>query len=230
MTSSAAACEPGGMMWAMTEAGTISITPRVAHGTKERLKELKPLFRAERRRAGELRGEERWSTVGLNGREAAARRAEWLEYRARLRREGELVDTLDVLVALGVREELGARGWDVDWPPLPAEALLPGRWPGSRDGGWPEKVPLRLPAGLVTTVWAACWHTSVGAIAELRDWRDRHPDALPTRAFRSEREDQALADYERLARQVTTAGEIWRAGIRRALDDITPAIQERIAS
>ncbi|WP_077063822.1 hypothetical protein [Streptomyces sp. MP131-18] len=209
----------------MTEAGTIPVTARVAHGTKEQLQELKPVFADERRRAREMRGEERWSTEGLRGREAAGRRAEWLEHRARLRDRGELVDTLDVLVALGVRAELASRGWDVDWPPLPAEALLPGRWPGSRDGGWPEKVPLRLPAGLVTTVWSACWHTSAEPIAQLRDWRDRHPDALPTRAFRSRGEDQALDEYQRLAAQVTTAGEIWRAGIKRGLMDVVPTVK-----
>jgi hypothetical protein len=79
------------MMRPMTEAGTISVTARVAHGTKEQLQELKPLFAAERRRAREMQGEERWSTAGLQGRDAAARRAEWAEHRALLRRRGELV-------------------------------------------------------------------------------------------------------------------------------------------
>jgi hypothetical protein len=116
-----------------------------------------------------------------------------------------LVDTLDVLVTLGVRAELAARGWDTTpWPPPPAEALVPGHWPGSRNRGWPEKVTVRLPAPLVAMVWSACRHTSAKAIAKLRDWRDAHPRALPIRAFRTGREDQALAEYERLTPQVTT--------------------------
>lgn len=71
-------------------------------------------------------------------------------------------------------------------------------------GAWPEKVPLRLPAGLVNTVRSACWHTS----AETR------------------REDQTLEEYEQLARQVTTADEIWRAAITRGLREVTPGIRD----
>jgi hypothetical protein len=100
------------MMWTMTEAGTISVIARVAYGTKDQLKELKALFTAERRRAREIQGQEQWNAAGLAGREAAARRAAWAEHRAGLRRRGELVDTLDVLVACGVRAELAERGWD----------------------------------------------------------------------------------------------------------------------
>ncbi|QTI87210.1 hypothetical protein [Streptomyces sp. AgN23] len=213
----------------MTEAGTITVTARVAFGTKETLRGLKPLFKAERERAKRFAREPEWSTEGLSGREAAAKRAQWEMFKEHLRETGELVDTLDVLVACGVRAELAERGWDREWPPVPAQALLPGRWPGSRDGAWPEGVTVRLPSGLVNTVWSACWHTSEEAIGQLRDWRDRYPDALPNRRFRSEGEDEALAEYERLAAQVTTAGAIWRAGVRRGIDS-EPTISARIAS
>ncbi|MGK5532085.1 hypothetical protein [Streptomyces sp. URMC 129] len=213
----------------MSKAGTISVTARVPYGTRERLTALKPLLAAERRRARALAREERWDTDGLAGREAAERRAAWQRHKARLRQRGELVDTLDALVTFGVRAELAERGWNRRWPPVPAEALLPGRWPGSRDGAWPEKVPLRLPATVVGTVRGGCWHTSAEAIGQLRDWRDRYPDALPTRAFRTEHEDEALAEYERLAAQVTTVGTIWRAGIARALA-AAPEFERRFAS
>ncbi len=217
------------MMSAMTEAGTITVTARVAFGTKETLRGFKPLFKAERERAKKLARAPEWSIAGLSGREAAARRTQWAMFKEHLRESGELVDTLDVLVACGVRAELTERGWDRKWPPLPAQALLPGRWPGSRDGAWPEGVTVRLPSGLVNTVRSACWHTSEEAIGQLRDWRDKYPDALPNRPFRSAREDQALAEYERLAAQVTTVGAIWRAGVSRGIAS-EPTIQARIAN
>jgi hypothetical protein len=46
----------------------------------------------------------------------------------------ELVDTRDVLgVTYGVRQELKRRRWSRKWPPLPQQALIGERWPGSRD-------------------------------------------------------------------------------------------------
>ncbi|MEU9428547.1 hypothetical protein AB0D87_38010 [Streptomyces sp. NPDC048342] len=213
----------------MTEAGTITVTARVAFGTKDVLKGLKPLFKAERERARKLARSPEWSASGLPGREAAAKRAQWAMYKEHLRERAELVDTLDVLVTCGVRAELAERGWDHEWPPLPQQALIPGRWPGSRDGAWPEGVTVRLPSTLVNTVWSACWHTSADAIEHLRDWRDKHPDALPTRPFRSRSEDEALAEYDRLAARVTTTGEIWRAAIKRGIES-EPVIRARVAS
>jgi hypothetical protein len=35
-----------------------------------------------------------------------------------LRRQGELLDTRDTLVAFGLRQEVQARGWDHPWPTL----------------------------------------------------------------------------------------------------------------
>lgn len=69
---------------------------------------------------------------------------------------------------------------------------------------------------------AACWHTSADAIGELRDWRDRYPDALPTRAFRNEHDDEALAA------RVTTTGTIWRAAIGHLVVAV-PALLQRSA-
>ncbi|MDX6352128.1 MAG: hypothetical protein QOF84_6918 [Streptomyces sp.] len=154
----------------------------------------------------------RWATTSVSdlpSREAAARRAQWQMHKANLQERGKLIDTRDVLVAYGVRQEPKRRGWNrKKWPPLPQQALIGGRWPGSRDVNCPDQIPVRLPSDLVLRVRSACWHTSAPSIALLRDWRDEHPDALPWEGFRSAEEDQALAEYEHLAAEVTTAGEI----------------------
>ncbi|MGP3636363.1 hypothetical protein ACTU45_23920 [Streptomyces sp. 24-1644] len=43
-----------------------------------------------------------------------------------LRERGELVDTLNVLVACGVRAKLAGRGWGREWPAPPTQALTSG--------------------------------------------------------------------------------------------------------
>lgn len=78
----------------------------------------------------------------------------------------------------------------------------------------PEQITVRLPSDLVLLVRCACRHSSAPAIAKLRDWRDEHPEALPWEAFRSAEQNAAQAEYEEPAAEVTTAGEIWRAGFR----------------
>ncbi|NEA60382.1 hypothetical protein G3I60_41025 [Streptomyces sp. SID13666] len=88
---------------------------------------------------------------------------------------------------------------------------------------------MRLPAGLVNRVLAACRHTSEDAIGRLRDWRDKHPDMLPTKPFRYPAEDAALVEYEELAAQVTPAGDIWRAAVQHAIA-AGPVILERQAA
>ncbi|MCX5174322.1 hypothetical protein ACFWBF_35565 [Streptomyces sp. NPDC060028] len=130
----------------------------------------------------------------------------------------ELVDSLDRLAALGVRRELQAQGWDRPWPGCPEEARGPGRWPGSRDGGFPERLSLRLPVDLASKVRDACWYTSADAIAALLDWRDRYPRVRPRRHWAPPGQEEALEIYRRLAARVTTPGEVWRAGIQRGID------------
>jgi hypothetical protein len=67
----------------------------------------------------------------------------------------------------------------------------------------------RIPTELEAQVHAACWHASAEAIAALRTWRD----ARPALVFDAD----VLTVYERLADQVTTPEQIWRAAVDRAL-------------
>ncbi|MFG3429743.1 hypothetical protein [Streptomyces californicus] len=157
-----------------------------------------------------LSADDRWFTYRLPREEAARVRAAWREEVERLRMGGELLDTLDVLGAFGVRAELRARGWDRRWPPLPPEAPAEkGRWPGSRDRHYTGSLTLRLPAELAAQTRAGCWDVSREAIAELRRWRDRNPGTV--------RDTTELALYEQHAVNITTPGDIWRAAIRRSL-------------
>ncbi|WP_440106487.1 DUF4158 domain-containing protein [Streptosporangium sp. H16] len=141
--------------------------------------------------------------------ERAALAAQVLADVAQMRERGELADTVDALLTHAVRVEMTFRSWDVDWPSPPLGAPRAGRWPGSRDGGWPEKIVARLPVDLVAQVHAACWNTSKDAIEVLRRWRDAHPAVVLSR--------EDLTGYEELAAQVSTPGQVWRAAIARAL-------------
>jgi len=165
-----------------------------------------------------------WRTYGLRKADAARRRAAWRTEVQRQRHAGELLDTVDVLVEYGVREEMRVRRWDHEWDPAPEEAWDQGRWPGSRDrgiDGYPERVSARLDAELVAQAVAACWWTSAPAIDRLRAWRDCYPGITPPR-YQLDEEGRRrligpLAEYVRLADQVTTTGVVWRAGVTRGL-------------
>ncbi|MER6522627.1 hypothetical protein ABT246_38075 [Streptomyces sp. NPDC001553] len=166
-----------------------------------------------------LAAHDRWSTRGLKRQQAAQLRAAWRREQDRLRSAGELLDTVDVLAMHGIELELRERGWwDRRWPAVPDEAMDPGRWPGSRDAGYPKQVPLRLPQPLARKVYAACWHTSYKSITALREWRDQHPGIVPGRHRRGPGEpDIALEEYERLAARVTTVGDVYRGGLLRGI-------------
>ncbi|MEW1837685.1 hypothetical protein AB0392_07005 [Nonomuraea angiospora] len=129
---------------------------------------------------------------------------------AGLRERGELLDTLDVLTTYAVRVEMARRGWDREWPPVPAIVPRTGRWPGSRDGNWDAKINARIPADLAEQVQAACWHTSAEAIGKLRAWRDVHPEIVL--------EGGPLEQYEELAGQVTSPVDVWRGALGRLFD------------
>ncbi|MDX3697838.1 hypothetical protein PV726_48320 [Streptomyces europaeiscabiei] len=202
----------------MRRAAVYPVTIAAECGRQARLKEL---LEAEKSRAAVLSSGPQWGTYGLPRGAAAGVRARWRREHQRLRAEGLLLDTGDVLVEFGVLEELRARGWDREWPAAPEDAWDQGRWPGSRDGGFPDRVSARLGGGLVERTVAACWATSCEAIAALRRWRDDNPGITPPRV----RVDEAgreqlvgpLAEYERLSARVTTTGEIWRAGLARGI-------------
>lgn len=203
------------MMGVVHTKGTVPVTARLPYGTRVKLHQL---LRHQKCRCKELADDERWNSAGLSRLEAAAVRAARRLELSGLRERGELVDSIDRLAALGVRREMQSRGWDRSWPDCPEEARGPGRWPGSQEGGFPEKLPFRLPSVLAHQVRAACWHTSVDAIAALLDWRDRYPQVMPRRHWAPAGQEIALETYRQLAARVTTTGEIWRAGIERGID------------
>ncbi|WND32795.1 hypothetical protein RI578_42625 (plasmid) [Streptomyces sp. BB1-1-1] len=188
------------------------MTVKVALGTRVELREVVERHR-ELRRA--LAGSARWDVRGLSRSEAAVVRAGWRREVARLRDAGEVLDTVDALAVFGVRREVEVRGWCRVWPEAGEEFAGMGRWPGARDGGYPEAVSFRLPAGLAWQVRAGCWSVSAEAVAALRDWRDRYPGIVRRRPEPGG--EVALAEYERLADQIVTVGDVLRAGLRRVL-------------
>ncbi|MFI0742467.1 hypothetical protein ACH4PU_30980 [Streptomyces sp. NPDC021100] len=204
----------------MEKLGKHPVTAKVSLRTRERLTEE---LKAQKEHRAVLAGDERWSVEGLNRDEAARVRAAWRRELTRLRQGGELLDTVDSLAVHGIERELRARGWwERRWPAVPGEALDPGRWPGSREGGYPKAVPLRLPQPLARKVYAACWHTSARAITALREWRDHNPGlSLPRWLLTEDGAVQELTgplrEYAELARQVTTVGEVWRGGLEHGI-------------
>jgi hypothetical protein len=201
----------------MEKLGKHQVNAKVRLETRERLTEE---LKAQKKYRAELESDDRWSVAGLSREDASKVRAARRREMERLRKAGELLDTVDVLAIHGIELELRARGWwDRRWPAVPEEAMDPGRWPGSRDGGYPKSVPLRLPQPLARKVYAACWHTSVKSIEALWAWRDRHPGVVPARYFADlEDLEGPLKEYARLANGVTTVGDVWRGGLSRGLD------------
>lgn len=202
-------------MNAVKEEGTVPVTVRLPCGTRAGVRQVLDHERARRAAMAAPPG----TGAGRQSRRRLVEaRTAWREALALIRREGDLLDTLDALALFGVRCELRARGWDHRWPPCPPAARCPGRWPGSREGGYPEQLSFRLPAAVVAQVRAACWYTSAAAITELLEWQDRHRLTVRKRRRPSAELQQALDTYDRLADRVTTTGAIWRAGLRRGME------------
>ncbi|MFF7199150.1 hypothetical protein ACIOC1_34075 [Streptomyces sp. NPDC088197] len=195
--------------------GKIPVTISVPSTTRTTLTALKPYFAKERER---VRAHELANTRGLTGREARARRDLWEEEKARLRRAGELADSIEALVTGGVVQEIETRGWNKDWPTQPRQSR--GRWPGSPNPAGPAAISVRLPVDLVLTVRAGCWAACGKEVGLLSDWRDRYPDARPNRPHRPGCDTDALAEYHRLAARIITPGEVWRAALVHGLSRI----------
>lgn len=193
--------------------GTIPITARLPYGTRSQLELLQPFFKAEAARASTLPTA---PAKGMSRQVAASRRSRWKQEMQQLRRAGELTDTVIALVTGGLVKEIAGRGWDREWPDPPHQAYG-GRWPGSPEGAWPEKLTVGLPADLVHTVRAACWNTSKEGIGQLYRWHERHPGARPHCRTRPGCTTEALGEYTQLASTVITPGVIWRAAFARGI-------------
>ncbi|WP_217231380.1 hypothetical protein [Streptomyces anulatus] len=202
----------------MAATGVSPVTAWVRAGTRQRLSDALEL---QKTRKVMLSAADRWQTYDRSRNDAARVRAAWKTEVMRMRQHGELLDVVDALCAFGIAGELEARGWaQRRFRRAPAEARLPGRWPGSRDGGYQESVQMRLPSELAARVLDTCWGTSAPHIARLRDWRDRNPGIVIPRGplGRTDELTGPMAEYERLASQVTTVGDIYRAGIHRGIE------------
>jgi hypothetical protein len=193
--------------------GRVRVVVSAVPGTAELLREWCTAEKARRAVLLEAVPALRLRGGGAERARIRVRRAAWTD---RARERGLVLDTAGAVLAWGVRRELEVRGWDADWSPPEGVTDLPGRWYGSQGRGWPEHVAASLPVALVDQVRAACWETSREAITALREWRDDHPDPLPRR-LPGGRPNPEMVVYEELAAQVTTPGQIWRAGLDHVL-------------
>lgn len=187
--------------------GTHQVNIRVAFGTRNELDRFKPLFKEQQAGARE---QITASLAGMTSREAAARRGRWEDEKAQLRRRGQLIDSLDALVTAGLCTVLKERGWDHEWDVVPRQARARGRSCDSPGSGWPEQVSVRLPADLVDTVRAACWHTSRQARDALEGWKARYPKVRPNQPVGARCDAEALAEYLELCAKINHRGDVWR--------------------
>jgi len=164
---------------------------------------------------------ERWDTKGLSAQSRAARRGQRRTFLAGLRRSGLILDTIDRVAEVGVAAALAHRGWDHQWPRVPETGQFKGRWPGALEqpGEYRASVPFVLSEALARRVHAACWHTSAPAIKALWEW---NTEAAIVRR-REENIDSAV-EYQRLIAEVTTVGDIGRAGLELGIDQARSAL------
>ncbi|MFH0180659.1 hypothetical protein [Streptomyces cacaoi] len=191
--------------------GVHQVTVHLAFGTRNELDSLKPLFKEQHARAREQLVA---SLTGMTSRQAAARRGRWNKDKADLRWRGQLLDSLDALVTAGLCKTLEERGWNHPWNLLPGPAIAPaGRTCGSPGSGWPEEISVWLPADLVHTVRAACWHTSKEGRDALEKWHQRYPKARPNQPLRTRCDADALAEYRELCAKINHRGDVWRDAV-----------------
>jgi hypothetical protein len=141
-------------------------------------------------------------------------RAEWRAQTAKLlaaeRREGRILDTRGAVLEYGARLELAERGWgEVEFPDVPDWVRLSGRWPGSRDGAYPDQLVTRVDPTLAERVLRACWAHSGEAVLGVLAWREENPDVVYDVA--------ELDRYDALTAKVMTPGDLWRAGLSRVV-------------
>ncbi|MFI6530191.1 hypothetical protein [Streptomyces uncialis] len=196
--------------------GTKRITACLPIGTLQEIDDLDTYFAAESNRA---KGLPMARTDGLTRREAAARRSQWEKRKKELRRQGELIDSRRALVVAALVKVIAQRKWErLDWTSVPGQTR--GRWIGSPEGAWPEQLTVDLPIDLVSIVLAGCLDVSRAATDELYKWHERNPRAHPNRPLRPRCSLAELAEYQRLAAQVLTPGQIWRDAVRIGIDTV----------
>ncbi|MEV8476240.1 hypothetical protein [Streptomyces sp. NPDC051173] len=205
------------------------------------LRRLEKQAEHERAREKEWLAEQREQLLDLSRREASAVRRKIRAELAAKRTSGELGGSRDLLVARAVQEELRTRDLDRNWPEPPeGELSAPGRrWgtPPSRamgEGGYEERLAVKLPHALAETVRRAAYWTSKDAVEALQEWddrwgrsgevvlRDAARDGVPGQlallaaAMRPSAPQAALEARDRLRAQVLTTGDLMRAAIDRA--------------
>lgn len=180
----------------------------------------------------------------LRGAKASeARRRIRVEF-ARLREQGKLTGTRDLVLAGTLREELAAREMNREWPSPPAgEVDAPGRrWGVSPstpegEGGYDGRMAVRLPADLAEQMRRAAYWTSAQAVTALQAWDAAWgdgPDVMLRRVARQtggkipalavfaaatapRPSADALLERSRLRKQIVTTGDLLRAAVLRAL-------------
>jgi hypothetical protein len=147
---------------------------------------------------------------GLTLLELAQWRAKTAKLLAAERRAGRILDTKGAVLEYGARLELAERGWDqAEFPDVPDWVRLSGRWPGSRDGGYPDQLVTRVDPELAERVLRACWAHSGEAVLGVLAWREQNPDVVYDVA--------ELERYDAFSAQIITPGDLWRAGLRRVV-------------
>ncbi|MHB6903985.1 hypothetical protein [Streptomyces sp. DB-54] len=210
------------------DTGETEVTVRVPLGTR-----LALTSGLERHQAWtqQLKAHHRAQLKGLTPAQRDTLRADQRQALRVLRHRGGLLDKRDLLIAFGVRQELQARGWDRSWTGVDWEEIPMGLLPGAISNSYPERLSLSLPTTLVEQVRAGCWSSSKESIRQLRQRRAARSAAVLQ--SRAKPRGKATAECERLAAGVTTAGEIYRAGIRRGLHAVlhppTPSLIKALA-
>ncbi len=225
----------------------MSLMPFVVAIEPDDLSALDEVVRAGRKAELEWLNEarERHGTQFLRGKALSrARGAIRLEFR-RLREQGKLAGTRDLVVARELRAELKHRQMDGPYEPVPAESTgMPGRRVGTgphhyqRSGSEPTKLTarmaVRLPAALGDQLVRACHWTSAPAVQALWQWQTiwgDGPEVILREAERrgaitildlwcamtaSRPDADSIMEKAKLQAQIVTTGDVLRAAVKRA--------------
>ncbi|GGX55525.1 hypothetical protein GCM10010341_90410 [Streptomyces noursei] len=108
----------------------------------------------------------------------------------------------------------------------------------SSEAAWPRRLRASGPGSCTRGArqtfneCAACWHTSKGTLAQLDEWKQRHPKARPNRRSRQNCSEADLAEYRQICSNITPRGDVWRAAVLRGFSTVrrlqtTAGVQDR---